>query len=99
MSKIEKILEKWKQGKQPVPKEKVIAVLEKYFRHNYEIKAGSHIVVRHPELKGLPGYGAKGEFSIAIKGGQKVKPIYLKDLVVAIEYLQEMGIISKEEKD
>lgn len=99
MSKIEKTLEKWKKGKQPVPKEKVIAVLEKYFRHNYEIKGGSHIVVRHPGLEGLPGYGANGEFSIPIKGGQKVKPKYVKDLVKVIEYLVEKGEIRKEEVD
>jgi hypothetical protein len=93
MSKIEKTLEKWKKGKQPVPIEKVIAVLEKYFRHKYEIKGGSHIVVKHPELKGLPEYGAEGEFVIAIKGGQKVKPIYLKRLVAVIEYLEDIGAI------
>jgi len=94
MSKIQKTIEKWKDGKQPVPKEKVIAVLEAYFPHNYEIKGGSHIVVRHPELKGLPGYGAEGEFTVVIQGGQKVGPLYLKRLVRVIEHLQDIGAIN-----
>lgn len=98
MSKIEKTIEKWKKSKQPVPKETVIAALNRYFAGKYEVKGGSHIVVRHPELQGLPAYGAKGEFVIAIKSGQTVKPLYLKRLVAVIEYLEDMGAIKKEEK-
>jgi hypothetical protein len=98
MSKIEKILEKWKHGKQLVPKEEVFAVLNKFFPGRWEHKSGSHVVVRDPLLKHLHDYGPKGELSIPIKSGRKVKPIYLKELLKIIEYLYEMGSI-KEEKE
>jgi len=97
MSKILKILEKWKHGKQTVPKEEVFAIPNKFFPSGWEQKTGSHVVVRHHLLKLLPEYyGAKGEFSIAIEGGRRVKPVYLKNLVKAIDYLCEMGAIKKE---
>ena len=98
MSKLEKILKKWKSSKQPVPKEEVFTVLNKFFPDGWEHKSGSHIVVRHHLLKQLPDYGSKGEFSIAIKSGKRIKPIYLKELLKVIEYLGEMGAI-KEEKE
>jgi len=91
MSKILKILEKWKHRKQPAPKHEVIAVLNRYFPENYKFKSGSHIVVWHPLLKGLQEYGAKGEFTIVIESGKRVKHIYLRRLLAVIEYLSEMG--------
>jgi hypothetical protein len=96
MSKIEKRLEKWKTVKQPVPKEQVITVLERLFPGNYEFKGGSHIVVKHPSLRGLPGF-PEGRFNIAVWKGRKVKRWYLKDLIKVIEYLVEKGEIRKEE--
>jgi hypothetical protein len=88
MSRIEKVLGKWENTGQPVPKEQVIAVLEKYFPDKYEFKGGSHIVVKDPRLRGFPGF-AEGWFTIAVTGGQKVKPIYLRRLVKIIEFLME----------
>jgi hypothetical protein len=35
MSRILKILEKWKHGKQPVPKEQVFAILDRFFPGNW----------------------------------------------------------------
>jgi hypothetical protein len=96
MTKILNKLEKWKYGSQPVPKEEVIAVLKKYFPGNYRLKSGSHIVVNHPSLIGLPDYGAKGEFTVATEGGKKVKPVYLRRLLKVIDYLSEIGAINKE---
>lgn len=99
MTKIEKKIEKWKGAKQPVPKDEVIAVVKRYFPDSYEYKSGSHILVRHPMLKGIDGFGSRGEFVIAIKGGQKVKPVYLKTLVEAIEYLEELNVSQKGGKE
>ncbi|MDP3025570.1 MAG: hypothetical protein Q8O10_08555 [candidate division Zixibacteria bacterium] len=96
MSKILKIIEKWKQGNQPAQKEEVFTILNKFFPGNWECKSGSHVVVRHPLLSGLPEYGVAGEFSIAITGGRKVKHIYLKEILKVVEYLGEKGVISKE---
>ena len=94
MSTIKKVLGKWKTVKQSVPKEQVIAVLKKYFPGKYKLKGGSHIIVRHPSLRGLPGF-AEGRFLIVVEGGQKVKRWYLKNLVMAIEYLMEIGEIKE----
>jgi hypothetical protein len=99
MSKIEKTLKKWRKSKQPAPKGKVVAVLDKYFVGNYEFKGGSHIVVRHPLLEGIPDYGAKGEFVIAVESGQRVKPVYLKTLVKVIDYLYETEAIKEKERE
>jgi predicted RNA binding protein YcfA (HicA-like mRNA interferase family) len=96
MSKIEKALERWKKTGQPAPKTLVKAVLDKYFPGRYREGRGSHIVVEHPALKGLPGF-ADGRFTVPIKGGQKVKPLYLRNIVKVIEYLVEIGEVRKEE--
>jgi len=96
MSNIEKVLDGWKRTRQPVPKRQVENVLEKYFPGRYRVSRGSHIVVRHPGLRGLPKF-AEGRFTVAIWKGQKVKPVYLRDIVRAIEYLVETGDIKREE--
>jgi hypothetical protein len=98
MSKILKKLEKWKNCKQPVPKGQVLAVVERYFPGNYDLKEGSHIVVRHPKLQGIEGYGPYGEITIVIKSGQTVMPVYLKRLVATIEYLSGIDAIEKQEE-
>lgn len=96
MSRIEKVLERWKTTGQPAPKKVVIAVLDRYFAGRYKLSSGSHIVVRHPGLRGLPQF-AEGRFTVAIRKGQKVKPVYLRDIVRAIEHLVEVGEIKEEE--
>lgn len=90
MSRIDKKLEKW--GTKPstdAPVDEVVAVLDRFFDGCYENKAGSHIVVRHEKLVGVSDFGPMGELTIAVKGGQRVKGIYLKRLVLAIEILRE----------
>lgn len=96
MSKIKKALKKWKQTGQSAPKSLVIAVLDRYFPGRYKQGRGSHIIVKHPALEGLPQF-AEGRFIVVIHKGQKVKPVYLRDIVRAIEYLIEIGEIPKEE--
>jgi len=91
MAKIQKKLEKWLENTPTeVPVNEVEAVLTRFFPGQYERKAGSHIVVRDPRLKGLPDYGPSGDFTIPVKRGQKVKGYYLKDLVKTIKFLKEL---------
>ncbi len=87
MSKIQKILKKWKTGKQSVPKDEVISILERYFPNNHRFKSGSHIIVWHESLKGLDLFGKQGEFTVVIEGGKKVNYLYVRRLEKAIEYL------------
>ena len=95
MSKTEKVLEKWKKTGQPARKSLVIAVLDKYFPGRYKQGKGSHIIVKHPALRGLSQFG-EGRFNVVIRKGQEVKPVYLRDIVRAIEYLIQIGEIPKE---
>jgi hypothetical protein len=44
----------------------------------------------------LPQF-ADGRFNVVILKGQKVKPVYLRDIVKAVEYLIEIGEIKIEE--
>ena len=78
MSKIDKTLEKWKNK---IPrlevKEKVFNLLKRY-GFNFENSSGSHFTYSHEALKGHPDFGENGEFTIVVKGGQKVKGFYVK---------------------
>ncbi len=92
MSKQEKRFIEWKNNP---PKEarvnEVISVINAYIGKAYWKwgSKGSHITVRHEKLKGLKDYGQEGEFGIAVKGGQKVKGYYIKDLIKAIDIITE----------
>jgi predicted RNA binding protein YcfA (HicA-like mRNA interferase family) len=88
MSRIEKILAKWRSKPVSVPKEQVLSVLERY-GFDIEKKRGSHIIVRHPCLIDKPEFGLDGEFTIPVKGGQLVKGVYLKTILIAISILKE----------
>lgn len=91
MSQVQKTLDKWLNNTpKEVPKEKVLAMLERFFNGQYEEKGGSHIPVQDDRLIGLPGYGPAGDFSIVIKGGQKVKGYNLKKLATTIMLLEAM---------
>jgi hypothetical protein len=90
MGKAEKRLRVWRENPPvDVPASEVLAVLERYFPEGFHRKTGSHIVVRHELLKQCQEFGAKGEFSIPVSGGQKVKRYYLKTLVKAIDMVEE----------
>lgn len=99
MSKILKRLAKWKNATQPVPKESVLAILDRFLPDNYEMKEGSRIIVRHPQLIGVGDCGSQGEFTIAVKSGRTVKPLYLKRLVEVIEYLYDIDVLKVQEED
>lgn len=92
MSKIEKRVESWRTGKQPVPKEKLESVLNHYFSGCWwqSGKSGSHIFkISHPVISQMAGSNSYGDLTIPVSGGQKVKPIYLKKLVKAIDLIKE----------
>ena len=88
MSKIEKILAKWKSHPKFVEKEEVFSVLER-FGFRVESKSGSHNIISHESLIGHPNFGLRGEFCIPVKHGRKVKGFYLKRVLEAIEIVQE----------
>ena len=88
MSKIDKILTKWKANPALVEKEEVFSVLER-FGFTIESKSGSHTVISHEKLIGHPNFGLKGEFCIPVKHGRKVKGFYLKRVLEAIGIVQE----------
>lgn len=90
MSKLEKTLNKWKNRPTLVEKEEVVSVLGR-FGFDLDYKTGSHIIVTHGCLKGHPGFGVAGEFTLPIKSGRKVKGVYLKTILRAIEIIKEAG--------
>ena len=94
MSKIEKKLNKWRNPafKQEVNKDEIDSILNHYFpgqwsfgdtrgSHNYKI---SHLI-----LKGNQNYGPDGDYMIPVKGGQKIKHFYLKELIQIIDMIEE----------
>ncbi|MBW2618821.1 MAG: hypothetical protein JRC92_08100 [Deltaproteobacteria bacterium] len=64
------------------PKNKVEAVLNRYFKGQY--RRSKHTVVRDSRLEGYPDFGPQGEFTIAFKGGRKVLGVYLQRLAEAV---------------
>lgn len=92
MSKVEKRVEKWRTGKQPVPKDSLESVLNHYFPGCWSKsgKGGSHIFkISHPVIAQMADSNLYGDLTIPVSGGQKVKPIYLKKLLKAIDLLKE----------
>lgn len=88
MSKIEKILDHWKRRPSEERLDVVLSVLE-HFGFKVEFKRGSHILVRHPRLVGRTEYDQSGGFSFPGKGGQRVRGLYLKDILKAINIIRE----------
>lgn len=91
MSKQQKKFKKWKNNP-PVEAgvDEVKSLIKAYFgKENLKEPGGSHMIVTHEKLKGLKDYGQKGEFGIPVKGGQKVKGFYIKDLIKAIDIIIE----------
>ncbi len=92
MTRRDKILSSW-EHKPPTDTsvEQVLGVLDYYFSKQYEFK-GSHIVIQHPRLKEYPkDYGPAGNFVVVVKGGQRVKGVYLKKLASTISFLKDLG--------
>lgn len=69
---------------------------------NYEFKRGSHIIIKDSRLKRYnetcysTEYGRLGQLTIPVKSGQKVKSIYVKKLIEAIEICEIMEGKSEE---
>jgi hypothetical protein len=96
MAKADKRLEKWLTNPpREAPIKEVLAMLERFFPGQYQKKKGSHIVCQDDRLKNHPECGPNGDFDIAVKGGQKVKGLYLGRLARIIVFLEEL----KEEQD
>ena len=81
--------------------DEVINIL-RYFE-NHEFKRGSHIKIQDSRLKRFKEmcpydnrFPIGGEFTIPVKGGQKVKRIYINRLLEAIEIIQFMEGRSEE---
>lgn len=74
----------------------------KAFFESYEHKRGSHIIVqdsrlkRYGELNPLSEFGRLGNLVIPVKSGQKVKAIYVKKIITAIELCEFMEGKSEE---
>ena len=91
MTRVDKKLDRWiADTPKDIPKREVLSMLERFFPDHYQMKSGSHIVVRDDRLKGSLDYGPDWDFDIPVKGGQKVKGFYAKKLAQAIRYLEEM---------
>ena len=92
-NRIAKRLETWKNSKQDVPKEELHSVLNFFFGNQWsygEKGTGSHnFKISHEKFKGHSDYGPDGNMTIPVTGGQRVKHWYLKNLLKAIEIIQE----------
>jgi len=88
VGKLEKILKKWQSRPTLVEKNEVISVLQR-FGFELDFKRGSHIIVRHEKLIGMPNFGQNGEFTLPVKGGRKIKGFYLLQIIKAIEIIKE----------
>ena len=96
MAKVDKTLDKWLNNTPTdEPLKKVKAIIERFFSGQHSQDSSSHIVRQDDSLKGIPEYGPAGDFTVCVKGGQKVKGRYLKRLALTIELLEEL---KKEER-
>jgi hypothetical protein len=94
MSQIEKRLERWKNSKQPVPKEEIESVLDHYFSGKWEFsgKGGSHNYKIIDERLSSNTDFAFGALTIPVRGGQKILQCYLLKIIKAIEIIKEIEI-------
>ena len=91
MAKADKRLKKWLTNPpKEAPKEQVLAILQRFIPGQCKKKSGSHIVCQDDRLKNHPECGPNGDFDIAVKGGQKVKGLYLERLARIIVFLEEL---------
>lgn len=89
MSRLDKTIQKWRSNTpNEIKKDEIFPVLDEYFQ-DYEIKKGSHIVVRDDRLSRHPKC-FNSEFTIAIKNGRKIKGVYLKLVLELINYLESI---------
>lgn len=92
MSKIDKLYNKLKNPsyKQKINKDDIIPLLNHYFPYQYQYEGtrGSHVYkIEAPELIDHPNC-IEGIYSIPVSGGKKIKPVYVKQLIKIIEYVE-----------
>lgn len=91
MTKADKVLSRWLNNP---PKDeridKVKAFLDRHFGENWRWEGGSHIIAADERLIDHDLTGPAGDFSVPVKGGQKVKGRYLKRLAILANYLKEI---------
>ncbi|WP_028322822.1 hypothetical protein [Desulfatiglans anilini] len=99
MGKAEKLYQKWSAH---IPREahlhEVTTFLDTYFPGMWKQKSSSHIVVRCSRLAMLADYRPFGEISIPVKGGQRVKGFYIKEIIRAKRALEELGVEDHEKE-
>jgi hypothetical protein len=99
MGQREKLLERWRHNTpKDVPVDEVEAVVEYYFSDSrVEGRRGSHrIVIRDRRLRNRGEFGPLGQLIIPVKGGQRVKGVYLAMLATAIEIILEEDLAGGE---
>ena len=84
MSRREKLLARWKNGVTDELKESVLALLKHYGLE----PSGPHNVIRDSRLADHPRF--LGTLTVPVSRGQKVKGVYLRHIVEALEW---MGVI------
>ena len=72
-----------------MPKGDVLIVLKAFSGFQIDQKRGSHVIVRHELLRGVPDFGPDGEFSFPVKNGRVVKGVYLKRILEAVDLVRE----------
>lgn len=89
MSKRDKRLEEWKSNPKPVTNWGTVESDLIYYGFEIDKSGGrSHFQISHHLLIDQGGYGANGEFTIAVKNGRTIKRWALADIVQAIELIE-----------
>lgn len=89
MGKKEQLVKRWRENRPAeVPINDVKTVIEGYFKSDCIRQRSSHIIISHKKLANFPNFGLYGELSIPIYKGQKVKGIYIRRLLYAIELIE-----------
>lgn len=98
MGKRDKLLERWRTNTpRDAPIDEVEGVIDYFFGDSRaKGRRGSHIVIRDDRLRNKGEFGPLGRIEIPVKGGQRVKGIYLERLIRAIDILKELGEQSDE---
>ncbi len=89
MGRKEKLIKRWKKNRPAeVPINDVWTVIKGYFDPDCIRQKSSHIILSHEKLVDIPGFGSDGEFTVVVRGGQKVIGLYIKRLLLALEIIR-----------
>jgi hypothetical protein len=92
MADIEKRIKSWIKSKPNIPRRDLEAVLNRYFPGWKSGSGTSHIYkIFHEKLVDNPNY-FNGHFVIPVTSGKTIKPVYIKQLLKAIEIIKEKEI-------